>query len=238
MSNVDCLMCACGSAFSSAANMKRHKKLCKKANETVCTMSNLQLSSAVSRIEAKMDMLLTKDPEAKFDISATTSEPQQLIQQLKITSSKPSISFEELCMKDFATTRNAMKLEQYALMGIHGIAPLFNNILSKYKTIPFKYINKPTKKTHQNEGTICKFEDNIVVFKEKSWTPMTRDDTNKFFYMLFVALENNYSYPSEDDDDYNESLDKLYKDTTEDNIYGNIIVEVKHELIDIIKTLG
>jgi hypothetical protein len=240
MSNVDFFMCACGSGFSSSANMKRHKKLCAKANDPVYSMSNIQLTSAVSRIEAKMDMLLQEQPitNQKFDITSTTPQIIQPTQPIKIISSKPSITFEELCMKDFSTARNAMKLEQFALEGKNGIVSLFQSILSKYKVIPFKYIHKPTKKAHHNEGMICKFEDNIVVYKDKSWLPMTRDDTNEFFYNLYIALENNYSYPQEDDDKYDETLDKFYKDITEYNIYSNVVVEIKDELIDIIKTLG
>lgn len=247
MSNVDCLMCACGSFFTSSANMKRHKKLCKKANDPVCSMSNLQLTSAVSRIEAKMDILLQGEhvSKQKFDITkAHLVQPEKTTQPLKIPSSKPSITFEELCMKDFSTARNAMILQQYSMMGKDGIVPLFNNILSKYKNIPFKYINKPTKKAQQHEGTICKFEDNIVVYKEKAWKPMTRDDTNVFFYNLYIALENNFPFLDADNEDDTtkienyERLDKFYQDITEYNIYSNVIVEIKDELIDIIKTMG
>ena len=240
MSNSQTFQCACGSTFTSSANIKRHHKLCKKANEPVSVgMSNLQLTKAISRIETKMDILLNTEQNLKSNIDITTIATQTVQpQKLQITSSKPSITFDELCIKDFATSRNAAILEEYALMGMNGIVALFNKILSKYKTIPFKYVNKPTKKTQQNEAIISVFEENISIYKNKTWQPMTRDDTNVFFYNLYVALENNYAYPMEDDDNYDETLDRFYKDLTVDNIYSNVIVEIKNELRDIIKTYG
>lgn len=245
MSNPQTFRCGCGSCFSSAANIKRHQKLCKKANEPIDVsvgMSNAQLKSAISRLEDKVDILLNNDEKLinNIDITqlASSSETKPKSQTIKIISSKPSITFEELCMKDYATKRNATKLREYAVMGMHGIPKLFNNILSKYTKIPFKYVNTPTKKTQNNDCTIHMFEDNISIYKDKTWKPMTRDDTEAIFYNLYVALENNYSYPSEDDKDFDETLHKFYEDVNEDNIYSNAIVEIKDELIDIIKTYG
>ena len=73
-----------------------------------------------------------------------------------------------------------------------------------------------------------KFEDGLQVFNKRGkWEDMTRDDTCKLFYNLFYAMEGNYAYPSEDDEDYDEELDELFADVDEENIYSKIIVDIK-----------
>lgn len=247
------LKCGCGAGFTSSANLKRHQKLCKKpivaetdsdnsdavSVHSEASTSSLQLTKVsqlkpqLNRIEAKLDLVLKHK-----NIDITSIVQPKASPKFKITSSKPSITFEELCMKDFATAKNAVRLTHYSCMGCDGIVSLFKDILKKYKLPPFKYINIPTKKTQKDaECIIHKFEDNISIYKDKSWTPMTRDDTNDLFYNLYIALENNYPLYQEDDKEYNEELHRLYNDVDELNIYSMVVVNIKDKLIEAIKSI-
>ena len=221
------LKCGCGAGFTSSANLKRHLKLCKKTNESddsdaqsvhSDTSTSLHNKSQLNRMEAKIDLLLnnnkiditsitTQTPKQnnKIDITSITTQTPKQPAKLKVKSSKPTISFEELCLKDFDTAKDAVKHQKYSYLGCNGIVALFRDVLQKYKIPPFKYINTPTKKNQKDaECVIHKFEDNICIFKDNSWKPMTRDDTDELFYNLFIVLENNYPTSVLDDEEINE----------------------------------
>ena len=244
------LKCGCGSAFTTSANLKKHQKLCKKTCESddnsdaqsvhsdTTTTTTTTNKSQLDRMEAKIDLIMK---HTKIDITSIAT--QAIVQQkepkkIKVTSSKPKITFEELCIKDFATKKDAIKHTQYALLGCNGIVSLFKDILTKYPNPPFKYVNTPTKKSQKDaECVIHMFEDNIQIYKDKTWKPMTRDDTNDFFYNLYIALENNSPVCLEDNEEYDEELDKFYSEINDMNVYSMVVVNIKDELIEAIKTI-
>lgn len=221
--------CICGSGFTTATYLKKHQKICKKpACETIePTESNKNDDNTDAHSEAST---------SSTDTSTKVVKSKQ--QKLKVISSKPTITFEDLCLKDFSMAKDASKLKHYALLGRNGITSLFRDILGRYKTPPIKYINIPTKKADKEaECIIDRFENNINIYKDKTWQPMTRDDTSALFYNILVALENNYPIFREDDEEYDTELEKLYNDVDEFNVYSMVLVDIKDDLIDIIKTI-
>jgi hypothetical protein len=224
--------CICGSCFTTATYLKKHQKLCKKpACEIVEPIEPTKSSKIDDNIEANSEA-----STSSFDTSTKATKQKQ--QKLKVISSKPTITFEDLCQKDFSITKDTSKLKQYALLGRDGITSLFRDILGRYKTLPIKYINIPTKKAEKEaECIIDKFENNIQIYKGKTWQPMTRDDTSALFYNILVALENNYPIFHEDDEEYDTELEKLYNNVDEFNVYSMVLVDIKDDLIDIIKTI-